>query len=118
MIPFVDLKAQYHSIKPEIDAAIQGILESCAFTLGPDVVALEKEYAAYCNNAEAVGVNNGTSALHLSLLAAGIGPGDEVITVPHTFVASAAAIYYTGATIEEARPRGSGRRRAGARRRI
>ncbi|WP_341197997.1 DegT/DnrJ/EryC1/StrS family aminotransferase [Hyphomonas chukchiensis] len=100
MIPFVDLKAQYHSIKPEIDAAIQGVLESCAFTLGPDVVELEKEYAAYCNNAFAAGVNNGTSALHLALLAAGVGPGDEVITVPHTFVASAAAIYYTGATIK------------------
>ena len=100
MIPFVDLKAQYHSIKPEIDAAIQGVLESCAFTLGPDVVELEKEYAAYCNNAFAAGVNNGTSALHLALLAAGVGPGDEVITIPHTFVASAAAIYYTGATIK------------------
>ena len=100
MIPFVDLKAQYHSIKPEIDAAIQGVLESCAFTLGPDVVELEKEYATYCNNAFAAGVNNGTSALHLALLAAGVGPGDEVITIPHTFVASAAAIYYTGATIK------------------
>ncbi len=100
MIPFVDLKAQYHSIKPEIDAAIQGVLESCAFTLGPDVVELEKEYAAYCNNSFAAGVNNGTSALHLALLAAGVGPGDEVITIPHTFVASAAAIYYTGATIK------------------
>ena len=100
MIPFVDLKAQYHSIKPEIDAAIQGVLESCAFTLGPDVVELEKEYAAYCNNTYAAGVNNGTSALHLALLAAGVGPGDEVITIPHTFVASAAAIYYTGATIK------------------
>ncbi len=100
MIPFVDLKAQYHSIKPEVDAAIQGVLESCAFTLGPDVAELEKEFAAYCTNSYAAGVNNGTSALHLALLSAGVGPGDEVITVPHTFVASAAAIYYTGATIK------------------
>jgi dTDP-4-amino-4,6-dideoxygalactose transaminase len=99
MIPFVDLKAQYHAIKPEVDAAIQGVLESCAFTLGPDVAELEKEFAAYCTNSYAAGVNNGTSALHLALLSAGVGPGDEVITVPHTFVASAAAIYYTGATI-------------------
>jgi dTDP-4-amino-4,6-dideoxygalactose transaminase len=100
MIPFVDLKAQYHSIKPEIDAAIQGVLESCAFTLGPDVAEFEKEFADYCNNSYAAGVNNGTSALHLALLSAGVGPGDEVITVPHTFIASAAAIYYTGATIK------------------
>ena len=100
MIPFVDLKAQYHSIKPEVDAAIQGVLESCAFTLGPDVAEFEKEFAAYCTNSHAAGVNNGTSALHLALLSAGVGPGDEVITIPHTFVASAAAIYYTGATIK------------------
>ena len=97
MIPFVDLKAQYHSIKSEVDAAIQGVLESCAFTLGPDVVAFEKEFAAYCQSEQGIGVNTGTSALHLALLAAGVGAGDEVITVPFTFVASVAAIHYTGA---------------------
>ena len=97
MIPFVDLKAQYHSIKPEIDAAVFGILESSQFTLGSEVAAFEEEYAAYCQVSHAVGVNSGTSALHLALLAAGIGPGDEVITVPFTFVATTAAIYYTGA---------------------
>ncbi len=97
MVPFVDLKAQYHSIKAEIDAALIATMESCAFTLGPEVAALENEFAAYAGNTHAVGVNNGTNALYLALLAAGIGPGDEVITVPFTFIASASAIHYTGA---------------------
>ncbi len=96
-VPFVDLKAQYHSIKAEIDAALIGTMESCAFTLGPEVAQLEKDFAVYAQQTYAVGVNNGTSALHLALLAAGIGPGDEVITVPFTFIASASAIHYTGA---------------------
>ena len=97
MIPFVDLKAQYASIKPEVDRAIQGVLESCQFTLGGEVAAFEEEFAAYCGTHTGVGVNTGTSALHLALLAAGVGPGDEVITVPFTFVATVAAIHYTGA---------------------
>lgn len=97
MIPFLDLKAQYASIKLEVDAAIQKVLESCQFTLGSEVAAFEEEFASYSGSAHGIGVNSGTSALHLSLLAAGIGPGDEVITVPFTFVASAAAIHYTGA---------------------
>jgi dTDP-4-amino-4,6-dideoxygalactose transaminase len=97
MIPFVDLKAQYAGIKPEVDAAIQGVLDSCQFTLGSEVAEFEKEFAAYCGTGHGAGVNNGTSALHLSLLAAGIGPGDEVITSPFTFVATVAAIHYTGA---------------------
>jgi len=98
VIPFVDLKAQYVSIKAEIDAAIQGVLETCQFTLGPEVAAFEREFATYCQAAHGIGVNTGTSALHLSLLAAGVGPGDEVITVPFTFVATVSAIDYTGAT--------------------
>jgi dTDP-4-amino-4,6-dideoxygalactose transaminase len=98
VIPFVDLKSQYLSIKPEVDAAIQGILDSCAFTLGPEVVAFEKEFAAYSGADIGVAVNTGTSALHLALLAAGVGRGDEVITVPFTFVATVSAIDYTGAT--------------------
>ncbi|MDE2402241.1 MAG: DegT/DnrJ/EryC1/StrS family aminotransferase [Burkholderiales bacterium] len=98
MIPFVDLKAQYLSIKGEVDAAIQGVLDSCQFTLGSEVVAFEKEFAAYCQSPQGIGVNTGTSALHLALLAAGIGRGDEVITVPFTFVATVSAIDYTGAT--------------------
>jgi dTDP-4-amino-4,6-dideoxygalactose transaminase len=97
MIPFVDLKAQYRSIKPEIDAAITRVLESSAFILGPEVAALEAEFAAYSGAKIGIGVNSGTSALHLALLAAGIGPGDEVITTPFTFVATVAAIRYAGA---------------------
>ncbi len=96
-IPSVDLKAQYQSIKAEIDAAIAGVLGSCQFVLGPEVGAFEKEFAAYCGTAECIALNSGTSALHLALLAAGVGPGDEVITVPFTFVASVAAVVYTGA---------------------
>ena len=97
MIPFVDLKAQYHSIKPEVDAAIARVLESGQFILGEEVAAFEEEFADYCDVQFGVGVNSGTSALHLALLAAGIGPGDEVITVPLTFVATVAAICYSGA---------------------
>ena len=98
MIPFVDLKAQYHSIKQEVDAAILKTIESCQFTLGSEVAAFENDFAAYSQVKHGIAVNNGTSALHLALLAAGIGEGDEVITVPFTFVASVAAIYYSRAT--------------------
>lgn len=97
MIPFVDLKAQYAGIKDEVNAAIQHVLETCQFTLGSEVAAFEKEFSAYCSAENGIGVNTGTSALHLALLAAGIGSGDEVITVPFTFVATVAAIHYTGA---------------------
>jgi dTDP-4-amino-4,6-dideoxygalactose transaminase len=97
MIPFVDLKAQYLSIKDEIDTAVLKVLESTQFVLGNEVKALEEEFADYCNTDYGIAVNTGTSALHLTLLAAGIGPGDEVITTPFTFVATIAAIYYTGA---------------------
>ena len=97
MIPFVDLKSQYRQIKDEVNTAIQGILESCQFTLGSEVAAFEEEFARYCQTQYGIGVNSGTSALHLALLAAGIGRNDEVITVPFTFVATVAAIYYTGA---------------------
>ncbi len=96
-VPFLDLKAQYRSIKPEIDEAIARVLDGCQFVLGSEVAAFEKEFAAYCGAAECIALNSGTSALHLALLAAGIGPGDEVITVPFTFIASVAAIVYTGA---------------------
>ena len=98
MIPFVDLQAQYRALKPEIDAAVLQVLDQAQFILGPAVAAFETDFAAYCHTAEAVGVNSGTSALHLALLAAGVGPGDEVITVPYTFVATVAAIEYSGAT--------------------
>jgi dTDP-4-amino-4,6-dideoxygalactose transaminase len=97
VIPFVDLKAQYAAIKSEVSAAIEGVLDSCQFTLGPEVAKFEEEFAAYSGARIGVGVNTGTSALHLALLAAGIGAGDEVITVPFTFVATVSAICYTGA---------------------
>src|SRR5579864_7347863 len=93
----LDLRAQYRSIKPEIDAAIAGVLDSGQFVLGSEVAAFEQEFAAYCGASECIALNSGTSALHLSLLAAGIAPGDEVITTPFTFVASVAAILYAGA---------------------
>ena len=97
VIPFLDLKAQYRSIKPEIEAAVASVLDSGQFVLGPEVAAFEREFAQYSGAAHGIAVNTGTSALHLALLAAGVGPGDEVITVPFTFVATVAAIGYTGA---------------------
>jgi dTDP-4-amino-4,6-dideoxygalactose transaminase len=98
MIPLVDLKAQYRSIKNEIDTAVFSVLGSGEYILGLEVRDFEREFAAYCGSKEAVAVNSGTSALHLALLAAGVGSGDEVITVSMTFVATASAISYTGAT--------------------
>jgi len=98
MIPFLDLKAQYASIKGEVDAAVLNVLASAQYVLGDEVAAFEREFAAYCGTKHAIAVNTGTSALHLALLAAGVGPGDEVITVPFTFVASVSAVCYTGAT--------------------
>jgi len=97
VIPILDLKAQYLRIKDEIGRAVAGVLESGQFVLGPELGAFEQEFAAFCGAAEAIGVNSGTSALHLALLAAGVEPGDEVITVPFTFVATAAVIEYAGA---------------------
>jgi len=96
-IPLVDLKAQYASIKPEIDAAIQRVLNHCGFIMGPEVEAFEEAFATYCDTERAAGVASGTAALHLSLLACGVGPGDEVITTPFTFFATAEAISQTGA---------------------
>src|SRR5215472_16223442 len=97
MIPFLDLKAQYQRIKPEIDAAIAQVVDSAHFVLGPQVAAFEERFAAYCGAKHCMALNSGTSALHLALLAAGVGPGDEVITVSMTFVATTAAILYCGA---------------------
>lgn len=97
MVPFVDLKAQYLSIKDEVDAAVLGVLESTQFVLGKEVAAFEELFATYTNTSHALGVNTGTSALHLALLAAGVGRGHEVITTPFTFIATASAIDYTGA---------------------
>ncbi len=96
-IPLVDLKAQYSSIKEEIDEAISKVIAHGQFILGPEVGNLEKEIADYLGVKYAVGVASGTDALHLSLLACGIGSGDEVITTPFTFIATAEAIARCGA---------------------
>jgi len=98
MIPMVDLKKQYHNLKNEIDAAISDVLEQTRFILGPNVSALEEEIAAYHDLSHAVGVANGTDALLLALRAFGIGAGDEVITTPFTFIATAEVIALLGAT--------------------
>jgi dTDP-4-amino-4,6-dideoxygalactose transaminase len=97
MIPFLDLQAQYASIKTDIQAAVNKVFETGQFVLGDEVAAFESEFAHYVGADQGIAVNTGTSALHLALLAAGVGPGDEVITVPFTFVATVAAIGYTGA---------------------
>ncbi|MBK1692325.1 DegT/DnrJ/EryC1/StrS family aminotransferase [Ectothiorhodospira mobilis] len=98
MIPMVDLKAQYAHLKAEIDTAVQEVLADTRFILGPNVQALESKLAAYLGVEHAVTCASGTDALHLALLAAGIGPGDEVITSAFTFIATAEAIRYVGAT--------------------
>ena len=97
-VPFVDLKAQYSTIRDQMQAAINEVLDSGCFVLGRHVELFEKEFAEYCGSAEAIGVGSGTEALHLALEACGVGPGDEVITVSHTFIATALAISWTGAT--------------------
>jgi len=96
-IPLVDLKKQYFSIKDEIDLAVKRVLESGHFILGNEVLSLEREVAEYIGVKHAIGVASGTDALHLSLLACGIGEGDEVITTPFSFIATAEAISYCGA---------------------
>ena len=97
MIPIVDLKKQYESIREEIDSAISDVVQSSQFILGEQVEAFEAEFASYCQSQFSLGLNSGTSALHVAMLAAGVGPGDEVITVGYTFVATAATICYVGA---------------------
>lgn len=97
MIPFSDLKLQYQSIKEEVDAGIERVLRSGWFILGQEVRAFEEEFAAYIGVPYAVGVGSGTEALHLALLACDLAPGDEVITVSHTAVATVAAIELAGA---------------------
>ncbi len=98
MIPMVDLRRQYRILKAEIDAAIQGVLDNAQFILGPNVAELEKEIAQYHGVSHAVGVASGTDALLLSLRACGIGAGDEVITTPFTFIATADVISLLSAT--------------------
>ncbi|MBI4300133.1 MAG: aminotransferase class I/II-fold pyridoxal phosphate-dependent enzyme, partial [Chloroflexi bacterium] len=96
-VPLVDLKRQYLSLKTEIDAAIQGVIDKTAFILGEEVRLLEQEFAEFSGAKYGIGVSSGTDALHLALLACGVGPGDEVITTPHTFIATAEVISHCGA---------------------
>jgi len=97
-VPFVDLKAQYQSIKSDIDAAIARVIENTSFILGPEVESFENAFARYVNARFCVGLNSGTAALHLALLACGIVPGDEVIIPANTFFATAETVSLTGAT--------------------
>jgi dTDP-4-amino-4,6-dideoxygalactose transaminase len=97
MIPVLDLQGQYQNIREEMDAAVLGVLESGHFVLGPNVKALEQEVARYCGCEYGVGLASGTDALRLALDALGIGPGDEVITTPFTFVATGNTISRAGA---------------------
>jgi len=98
MIPFSELKTQYENIKNEIHDAFEQVFESSWFVLGKNVEAFEKEFASYCNARYGIGVGSGTEALHLALLASGIQPGDEVITVANTAVPTISAISFAGAT--------------------
>ena len=98
VIPLLDLHAQYRQIGPDVEAAVLRVLRSGRYALGPEVDAFEQEFAAYCGADLAVGTSSGTSALYLALVACDIGPGDEVVTVPFTFLATVATILQTGAT--------------------
>src|SRR5439155_13118414 len=93
-VPYLDLPQQIRSIRPELDAAIARSLDNCTFCLGPDVAQFEAEFARFCGVRHCVGFNNGTSALHVAMRLLNLGPGDEVITTPLTFVATSWAISY------------------------
>ncbi|MDA0285480.1 MAG: DegT/DnrJ/EryC1/StrS family aminotransferase [Planctomycetota bacterium] len=97
-VPFIDLKAQFQTIRPEINAAVERVFESQTFVLGDEVSELEFEIAEYCDSRDAIGCASGSDALLLSLMGLDLGPGDEVITSPFTFFATAGAICRTGAT--------------------
>ncbi len=96
-VPYLDLAAQIRGIRQELDAALARALDNCSFCLGPDVARFEKDFAAYCDVKHALGFNSGTSALHVAMRLHDIGPGDEVITTPFTFIATSWAISYCGA---------------------
>ena len=97
-VPMVDLREQYLALKEEIDTSLAEVLERTHFIMGENVVAFEREAADYLGAGHAIGCANGTDALHLAMLALGLGPGDEIITTPFTFIATAEAIAYVGAT--------------------
>src|SRR5487761_571216 len=97
-VPYFDLKAQYAGLREEILEALDHVCQNASFSLGDEVASFETEFATHCEAKHCVALNSGTSALHLALLASGVGAGDEVITSPNTFIATAEAIAYTGAT--------------------
>jgi dTDP-4-amino-4,6-dideoxygalactose transaminase len=97
-IPLVDLQAQYRALQPEIDAAMSGVVQRCQFILGPEVARFEEAFAEFVGTRHCVGVASGTDALFLSLRALGIGPGDKVLLPANTFIATALAVNYAGAT--------------------
>ncbi|MGA3067925.1 MAG: DegT/DnrJ/EryC1/StrS family aminotransferase [Tepidisphaeraceae bacterium] len=96
-VPLSDLRTQNDRIMPQIMEEVRQVVENSSFILGPKTVQFEEDFARYCGAAHCIGVNSGTSALHLALICAGVGPGDEVITVPMTFIATSWAISYCGA---------------------
>ena len=106
-IPMLDLRTEYANLKPDIDAAIARVIASGRFTLGPELLAFERAFAEYFGQEFAIGVGSGTSALHLSLRAAGIGPGDDVITAANTDVATTMAITQAGANVVLTGPYGA-----------
>lgn len=99
-IPLVDLKRQYRALRQELDREVLGVMERTSFILGETVQQFEQEFAAYCEAKYCIGLNSGTDALQLSLTALGIGPGDEVITTPYTYIATLFAILRTGASVK------------------
>ncbi|MEW4562457.1 DegT/DnrJ/EryC1/StrS family aminotransferase [Bremerella sp. JC770] len=98
MVPFLDIREQNRRIEKELRAAVDQVIDNAQFILGPGTKSFEEAFAAYCGTKYCVGVNNGTSALHMALIANGIGPGDEVITTAHTWISTSWAISYVGAT--------------------
>jgi len=96
-IPYLDLRAQIQPLRAELDAAVARTIDHCSFCLGPDVAQFEKDFAKFCGAEHCVAFNSGTSALHIAMLLLGVGPGDEVVTTPYTFVATSWAISYVGA---------------------
>src|SRR5437762_9375502 len=94
-VPYFDLPAQIRSIRKDLEAAIARSLGQCTFCLGPDVAQFEKNFARFCGAKQCVGFNNGTSALHVAMRLLELGPSDEVITTPFTFIATSWAIAYT-----------------------
>lgn len=97
-VPYLDMKAQYATVQAELEEAVIDVLRSGTYALGPAVADFEKSYSDWCDTKHCIAVNSGTSALHIALLAAGVGPGDEVITPAMTFVATQSAVLYCGAT--------------------